>query len=53
MTPGFQCGSDVTQVLKTSFEKRNFGNGEVRVRSASVVPKRNNGLSDHCYIWVH
>ena len=29
-----------------------FGKREVWVRSASVLPKRNNGLMTQCYIWV-
>ena len=39
ITSGIQCGSDVTQVLKTSFQKRNLGKRKNWVRSAFVVAK--------------
>ena len=52
MTSGIQCGSNITQALKTSFQERNLGKREVWIRSATVVPKHNNGLITYCYVWI-
>ena len=52
MTSGIQCGSDVSQVLKTSSQKRNLGKRELWARSASDVPELNIRFMTHCYIWV-
>ena len=38
--------------METLCSNKVFGKREVRVRSASVVPKSNNGLMTLCYIWV-
>ena len=38
--------------LSDSEKHENFGKREVKVRSASVVPKCNNRLMIHCYVWV-
>ena len=42
----------LTHYQPLSHNTRNQGKREVWVRSASVVPKRNNGLMTQCYIWV-